>query len=86
MKYSLVLVAVFTAAATASAQDRMVGMSMTQPSTLIDSQLQHTSSGTSVQPPTTPLPMLMGQRDGWTLMLHSEAFVTDTQQHATSGR
>ena len=86
MKYSLVLVAVFTAAATASAQDRMVGMSMTQPSTLIDSQLQHTSSGTSVQPPTTPLPMLMGQRDGWTLMLHLEAFVTDTQQHATSGR
>lgn len=86
MKLSTLLVAVFTAAATAGAQDKMVGMSMTQPSTLIESQLQHTSSGTSVQPPTTPVPMLMGQRAGWTLMLHSEAFVTDTQQHATSGR
>ena len=86
MKFSTLLAIVFTAAATASAQDKMAGMSMTQPSTLIDSQLQHTSSGTSVQPPTTPVPMLMGQRAGWRIMLHSEAFVTDTQQHANSGR
>ena len=62
------------------------GMSMQQPTDFIATELQHTSSGTSLQPPSTPTPMLMSTHSGWTLMLHSEAFITDTQQHAGSER
>ncbi len=84
MNFRNTLLIVFACAAVAGAQDKMPGMKMSQSKTLVDNQLQHTSSGTSVQPGSTPAPMLMGQRGGWTLMLHSEAFVTDTQQHAAS--
>ena len=57
-------------------------MSMPVPATLIATELQHTDSGTSIQPPSTPHPMLMREAGGWTLMLHGEGFVTDTQQQA----
>jgi hypothetical protein len=62
------------------------GMDMATPATLIDAVLQHTSSGTSVEPPSTPKPMLMRRADGWLLMLHGEAFVADIQQHAAADR
>ncbi len=61
-------------------------MQMPQPNTLIDAELAHVSSGTSIEPVSTPVPMLMRETDGWTLMLHGEAFVADTQQHAQSAR
>ena len=59
---------------------------MAPPSTLAETILQHTSSGTSVEPASTPIPMLMRQRDRWTLMLHGTAFVSDIQQHADNER
>src|SRR5580704_5874749 len=52
------------------------------PTTLIDVELAHTTSGTSVQPASTPIPMLMSNYKGWMLMLHGTAFVADTQQQA----
>ena len=52
------------------------------PHTLIDNELQHTSSGTSIEPDSTPMAMLRQQQRGWTLMLHGVAFVADTQQVA----
>ncbi len=60
---------------------QMPGMRM-QPKDLISAQLNHMSSGTTVEPASTPMYMLMGMRHGWTGMLHGEAFVTDLQQFA----
>lgn len=60
-------------------------MSMSGPMTahdLIGVILNHTSSGTSVEPASTPVPMLMTQRGAWMVMLHGLAFAADTQQHA----
>ena len=74
------------AAMSLRAQAGMAGMSGPQTTTLIQAELQHTSSGTSVEPPSTPVSMLMSQSRGWTLMLHGLAFVTDTQQHADDSR
>lgn len=71
----------------ASAQTpSMPGMTMPAPTTLSGTLLQHTSSGTSIEPASTPMPMLMRQSDGWTLMLHGSAFLSDIQQHAEPGR
>jgi hypothetical protein len=53
-------------------------------STLIEAELNHTSSGTSIEPASTPASMLMNGYHGWTLMLHGNAFIADTQQHAAS--
>ena len=44
--------------------------------------LNHNASGTSVEPPSTPMPMLMSMRGPWMLMLHGNAFLADTQQQA----
>lgn len=54
--------------------------------TLIANILQHTSSGTSVEPASAPMAMLMHERSGWTFMLHGTAFLAGTQQLADSGR
>jgi hypothetical protein len=59
------------------------GMNMMKPpTTLIEAELAHTTSGTSAEPPSTPVSMLMRNYRGWTLMLHGTAFVSDTQQQA----
>ena len=54
--------------------------------TLVEAIQQHGSSGTSIEPASTPVPMWMGSRDGWKLMLHGNAFVANTQQQADSPR
>ena len=54
--------------------------------TLIEAIEQHGSSGTSVEPASSPVPMWMGMRDGWQLMLHANAFAANTQQQADSPR
>jgi hypothetical protein len=61
-------------------------MPMTTPSTLIENILDHTSSGTSVEPSSTPKPMLMHSTEGWRLMLHGEGFAAEIQQHADNDR
>ena len=66
----------------AFAQESMPGMEMPAPHALIDTILQHTSSGTTVEPPSTPMRMLMRPAGGWQLMLHGTGFLADTQQHA----
>ena len=54
--------------------------------TLIEAIQQHSSSGTSIEPASTPVPMWMGTRGGWKLMLHANAFLANTQQQADSPR
>ena len=53
---------------------------------LIEAEQQHGSSGTSIEPATTPVPMLMTDRGPWRLMLHANAFAANTQQQAASPR
>jgi hypothetical protein len=57
---------------------------MKPPTNLIEAGLNHTNSGTSIEPPSTPVSMLMRNYRGWMLMLHGSAFIADTQQHAAS--
>ena len=54
--------------------------------TLIEAEQQHGSSGTSVEPASTPVSMLMASRGAWRLMLHGNGFAADTQQQAGSER
>jgi hypothetical protein len=58
--------------------------------TLIETVEQHGSSGTSIEPASTPLPMLVTTRGtgsgAWHLMLHGNAFAADTQQQTDSPR
>ena len=54
--------------------------------TLIEAIQEHGSSGTSIEPASTPVPMWMGVHDGWSLMLHANAFAANTQQQADSPR
>ena len=54
--------------------------------TLIEAEEQHGSSGTSIEPASTVVPMLMEDRGGWRLMLHANAFAANTQQQARSER
>ncbi len=60
--------------------------SMKPPITLIETALAHTTSGTSIEPASTPTPMLMQSHGGWTLMLHGSAFISGTQQQAQNHR
>ena len=55
------------------------------PTTLIEAELAHTTSGTSIEPASTPVAMIMSQYRGWTLMLHGTAFLADTQQSGPRG-
>ncbi len=55
---------------------------MQQPTSLIEAQLNHLSSGTSIEPASTPINMIMSHRAGWMLMLHGTAYVANIQQHA----
>ena len=50
---------------------------------LITAILNHNASGTSAEPPSTPIPMLMRMHGPWMLMLHGQASVADTQQGAS---
>jgi len=54
--------------------------------TLIEAEEQHGSSGTSIEPASTPVPMMMETRGDWRLMLHANIFAADTQQQANSFR
>ena len=64
---------------------QMTQMNMMKPPTnLIEAELSHTNSGTSVEPASTPTSMIMSHHAGWMLMLHGSAFMADTQQHAAS--
>jgi hypothetical protein len=68
------------------ASDNGVGDLMNMnPKTLLQEVASHTSSGTSVEPDSTPTPMLMTMSHGWMLMFHANAFVADIQQTSARG-
>jgi len=54
--------------------------------TLMQQQAQHGSSGTSAEPASTPVPMIMSTHGPWLYMLHSNVFVADNQQQAANER
>ena len=56
------------------------GMDHMYPHTFLQEIQHHASSGTSAEPNTTPAPMWMGMKDGWSLMFHANVFITDLQQ------
>lgn len=61
------------------------GMNMRSDS-FIQEILNHTSSGTSAEPNSTPAAMLMTRRGRWMLMFHANVFVLDEQQSSPRGR
>ena len=61
--------------------DGMPGMSMAQPQDLRGAILAHTASGTTVEPPYTPMPMVLRERGRWMLMLHGKRL---PRQHPSS--
>ena len=56
-----------------------------QPEDFVQSILSHTGSGTSVEPVSTPVPMLMSMKGSWMLMFHANIFVLDEQQSSARG-
>jgi len=51
----------------------------------IEALLQRASSGTDVEPNSTPFSMLMTAKKGWALMFHGEAFLSEMQQTGPRG-
>ncbi|MES2219622.1 MAG: hypothetical protein V4587_01490 [Acidobacteriota bacterium] len=47
--------------------------------------LHHATSGTSAEPNSTPMPMMMTMRGSWMLMFHANVFITDEQQTGPRG-
>ena len=54
-------------------------------SPLVAAILEHTDSGTSLEPASTPVPMLMTTAGKWRVMFHGEAFVNELQQSGPRG-
>ena len=61
------------------------GMDMSHPESLIETILMHASSGTSIEPISTPHDMLMKHLGAWMLMFHGVAFVNSQQQTGPRG-
>jgi hypothetical protein len=55
------------------------------PKTFLQQIEHHGSSGTSAEPDSTPVPMLMSMKGPWMLMFHANIFVTDIQQTSPRG-
>jgi hypothetical protein len=65
---------------------QMPGMSMgMQPKNFIEEIEEHSTSGTSAQPNSTPIPMWMTLKGQWMLMFHANVFVNDLQQSSARG-
>jgi hypothetical protein len=60
-------------------------MQMGPPENFTQEIQAHTTSGTSAQPNSTPAPMLMTMHGNWRLMVHGNAFLSDTQQTSPRG-
>jgi len=55
------------------------------PETFLQQIVRHGTSGTSAEPNSTPVPMLMTTKGAWMLMFHANAFVIDEQQSSPRG-
>ena len=53
--------------------------------TFIEEILHHATSGTSAEPNSTPMPMMMTAHGPWRLMFHANAFITDEQESSPRG-
>lgn len=60
-------------------------MQSMHPKTFVQQIRSHASSGTSAEPNSTPIPMLMSMKGNWMLMFHANAFILDTQQSSPRG-
>jgi hypothetical protein len=60
-------------------------MPSTQPRGWAGEILQHSGSGTSAEPGSTPTSMAMGHKNSWMLMFHASVFLLDTQQTGQRG-
>lgn len=58
---------------------------MRAPSTFVQEILHHATSGTSAEPDSTPVQMLMSTKGGWKLMFHAKVFILDEQQSSARG-
>jgi hypothetical protein len=56
-----------------------------QPQNFVQEVVRHTTSGTSAEPISTPVPMLMTSKGRWMLMFHANVFVLDEQQSGVRG-
>jgi len=61
------------------------GMMDMHPKTFLQEITHHATSGTSAEPNSTPVPMLMTMDRGWMLMFHANAFAVDIQQSSPRG-
>jgi hypothetical protein len=76
-----------------SSQNTMKGMNAANmplmpsmvPETFVDEILHHATSGTSAEPNSTPMPMMMTMDGSWMLMFHANVFITDEQQSSPRG-
>ena len=59
-------------------------MSM-HPESFLQQIVRHSGSGTSAEPDSVPVPMLMTVKGKWSLMFHANAFVVDEQQTSARG-
>ncbi len=71
---------------------RMQGMQMggdglitMHPESFLQEIVRHGASGTSAEPNSTPVPMLMTAKGAWMLMFHANAFVIGEQQSSPRG-
>ncbi len=55
------------------------------PATFLEEIQHHGTSGTSAEPNSTPVPMLMSMKGEWMLMFHGEAFLNGIQQSGSRG-
>jgi hypothetical protein len=60
-------------------------VAMAAPASLIAQLERHITSGTGVEPNSTPTPMRMGMYGGWMWMFHANAFITAEQQTSPRG-
>jgi hypothetical protein len=60
-------------------------MQQMYPRTFLEQIQHHASSGTSAEPNSTPVPMLMTMKGPWMLMFHANVFVEDEQQSSPRG-
>jgi len=61
------------------------GLITMHPETFLQEIVRHGTSGTSAEPNSTPVPMLMATKGAWMLMFHANAFVMDEQQSSARG-
>jgi hypothetical protein len=61
------------------------GLITMHPESFLQEIVRHGASGTSAEPNSTPVPMLMTAKGAWMLMFHANAFVIDEQQSSPRG-